>query len=83
MYDGKVLDMLEVGVTKYVGIAEIKVRILFVPFLLCCSYISSTGSKINAGTQAFDALCLRIVRHTSTICSAQIYAHDVLQWRGD
>lgn len=35
MYDGRVLDMCELGIDKFVGMSEFKVRYIIEPFLLC------------------------------------------------
>jgi ribosome production factor 2 len=40
MYDNKVLDMMEIGITNYVGISDIKVR------CLTSSFISSNSSNL-------------------------------------
>ncbi len=56
MYDGRVLDMLEVGVEGFTGIADLKVRPPH-PSDICRSD-HCEDSKINARTQAIDAFCL-------------------------
>lgn len=80
MYDGHVLDMVEVGVENYVGLDEIKVSLSLLLANLR-SLTTCTGKEICARTQAINAFCIGDICDESTDDAVQVYA-DVAVQRG-
>lgn len=69
MFDGKVLDMCELGIESYIPISEIPVCLSTKFHIgLCCAYDEQhSGPKSNTGSYTTDAFRIRAVRRAPTI----------------
>jgi ribosome production factor 2 len=65
-FDNKVLDMVEVGVEKFVSMAEFQVRYSFNSSLIKLSPITIKilDTQVHTWSQAAPALCFRPFRHS-------------------
>jgi hypothetical protein len=80
-FDGRVLDMCEVGVDSFVSMNDFKVRRK--KFLLGCffTYKELSDPQIYAWPQTIAAFCITAIQHSSTLSTVKIAPHLFVQRR--